>query len=384
MKIAHVTCVFPPYRGGIGTDAFELSKAQALAGHEVTVFVPRYNNRSDFLKPEKVTIISMRPWLKFGNAALVPQIFFLVKNFDVVHLHLPFLGAAGFVALRRFFSKKIRLVVRYHMDLRANGWKKIIFSFFSHVIHPLVMRVADAVLVSSFDYAKHSDISGYFIKHPKRFFEIGFGVDEKRFFPASKNPTFWSRFGVGPLDTVILFVGGLDSAHAFKGLSVLLAALSLVRRSVRAHLVVIGQGGDMENLYKTKAQEVGVRHVTHFAGTVSEQELPKYYQQCDLLVLPSISGSEAYGIVFLEAFACAKPAIASNLPGVRTVVKDGRFGLLAEPGDAVDVAEKIIAILENPEMSHRFGTVAAEWVRENAVWQKVSEQVKKVYENCSH
>ena len=82
-------------------------------------------------------------------------------------------------------------------------------------------------------------------------------------------------------------------------------------------------------------------------GKVPENDLDKFYSGLDVFVLPSINSLEAFGMVQLEAMFCGVPVIASDLPGVRTIVQNTKMGLICKKKDHVDLSKKIIKILKN-------------------------------------
>jgi glycosyltransferase involved in cell wall biosynthesis len=84
-------------------------------------------------------------------------------------------------------------------------------------------------------------------------------------------------------------------------------------------------------------------------------------------------------MVLIEAMACGKPVIASNLPGVRTVVSDGEDGLLVTPGDMTDLAEKIHILLDSPQRRKTMGERGRMKVEEKYTWPKVVERLERVY-----
>src|SRR5438093_13296696 len=100
---------------------------------------------------------------------------------------------------------------------------------------------------------------------------------------------------------------------------------------------------------KRFANSMGVADRVRFLGRVSEENLPKVYAACDVFVLPSVSRLEAFGIVALEAMSTGKPVIVADIPGVREIIEDGRDGLLADPVNPRDLAEKIRRLLSDPE-----------------------------------
>ena len=88
---------------------------------------------------------------------------------------------------------------------------------------------------------------------------------------------------------------------------------------------------------------------------------------------------EAFGLVLVEAMATGKPVIASNLPGVRTVVNNGKDGFLVEPKNVEDLTLKIQYLLENEEVRKKFGREGREKVEEKYLWEKIGEKLESVY-----
>ena len=91
MKVAEIICAFPPYKGGMGKVALENFKILKEGGYETTVFTPSYSIKRGFSGGGS-SIKRLFPLLRYGNAAVLPQLFFKLKNFDIVHLHYPFFG----------------------------------------------------------------------------------------------------------------------------------------------------------------------------------------------------------------------------------------------------------------------------------------------------
>ncbi|MFA5133795.1 MAG: glycosyltransferase [Patescibacteria group bacterium] len=379
MKIAEVVCTFPPYRGGIGNSVFELSKYLAMNGADVTVFTPNYQNIvSEYNEGFKVRRIE--PVFQFGNAAIIPQLFGKLKAYGVIHLHLPFLGGTLPALFYLFFHPKKKLVLTYHMDLIGTGIKGLVFFLYKKIILPLALSRANTIVVSSFDYAENSDIGAYFKKHKKKFSEIPFGVDTARFFSKAKDKNLLEKYFITPKDKIILFVGGLDAAHYFKGLDILLRALKHIADSGNENfkLIVIGEG-ELKHDYQNMAESFNIARNVIFAGGVSNAELCDYYNLADVFVLPSINKGEAFGLVLLEAGACAKPVIASNLAGVRTLILENETGYLAEPGNPIDLAEKIKTVILNDDLARKMGENNRKRIEDNYKWERVVEKVQGAY-----
>lgn len=379
MKIAQIVCTFPPYRGGIGNSVYNISESLADLGHEVTVFTPNYNYKieDEFNRHEsKFTVLRLNPLYKQGNAALVPQLVWKLKGFDIIHLHYPFYGALKPVLLIKLLSgRKMKLIMHYHMDSRAQGLKGAVFYLYNILFLPLLARAAKIITCASLDHVKHSDLGKYCKAKPDKFRQILFGVNLEQFV------TYHDNKNKRRQNKIILFVGGLDKAHYFKGLENLFKALAIIVKDKKlnsAILKIVGRG-DLLVYYKNCALNLGLGENIKFYENVDNSKLVDFYNYSDCLVLPSINKAEAFGLVLLEAMACSTPVVASNLPGVRSVFKNGREGLLVKPGDVNDLANKIKTILNDKKLAQRMGQAGRELVESKYTWDKVGKRLDSIY-----
>jgi glycosyltransferase involved in cell wall biosynthesis len=373
MRIAQITPVYPPYHGGIGAVAFEYTERLRERGHQVEVLTPEYKAEEN--DPKHVHRI--KPIFKFGNAALVPEIKARLDNYDLVHLHYPFFGGADFVSHWKAMSR-VPLVTTYHMDVKGRGLKSLIFKTYGSFVRSGVLKASDKILVSSLDYIKHSQVKWFYRHHQERFMEMPFGVDAKRFSPGS-GESLRSRLNIPEDASVIIFVGGLDKAHYFKGVSVLLKALP----PTTYHLIIVGQG-ELKNKYESQARDLGIADQVHFVGGVESEELPEYYRAADIHVLPATDRSEAFGIVTLEAAASGLPSVVSNLFGVRSVIEPEKTGLLVRPGSVSSLQRKLKRLIEEKSMRQEMGQAARQRVEEKYDREKIIDQLEKVYENLHY
>lgn len=373
MKIAHIICTFPPYQGGMGNSVACFAMESVKLQHQVTVITPHYGQVADAVSEWRgLRVLRLKPWLAIGRAAILPNIFKYLPDFDVVHLHYPFYGTAELVALAKLkMGRKLKLVVHYHMDTTARGLKGLIFSFFNFFGLPIILRLADEITCASLDYIKHSNVGRYYLRHRQKFTQVPFGVDLQKFKPKD--------IGQPKVSANILFVGSLDRAHYFKGVDNLIKAFAqLSPRLPQARLTIVGQG-DLAPAYKYLAQTHNIADQVKFIHNADDQTLIACYQDSDLLVLPSVNQSEAFGLVLLEAMACGKPVVASNLPGVRSVFKNGKQGFAVRPDDVGDLAEKIAMILTNEELKKRLGGAARALAEKRYSWQQAGQKLNEVY-----
>jgi glycosyltransferase involved in cell wall biosynthesis len=354
----------------MGNSVFQFARILAERNNDVAVFTPNYSGLAREEKSkEGFKIIRLTPWLKYGNGAFLPQLLWKLKGFDIIHLHYPFFGGAEAVWLAKIlYGAEFKLVVHYHMDAVIRSLPQKIFSWPSRLIRDSLFKKAEAVTCASLDYIKHSEVNYLYEKYKNKFYEVPFGADIDKFRPADKPEAE---------EKIILFVGGLDKAHYFKGVEILIKAFSKLKNS-GCRLLIIGRG-ELREKYEKQAEELGVSKIEFISDVASDSELAGYYQKADVFVLPSINKSEAFGMVLLEAMACGAPVIASDLPGVRDVFKNGVHGLLAEPGNADDLKNKIELMLSDNEKRREMGRAGRKLVLEKYNWKKAGERMEEVY-----
>jgi phosphatidylinositol alpha-1,6-mannosyltransferase len=126
---------------------------------------------------------------------------------------------------------------------------------------------------------------------------------------------------------------------------------------------------------------VGVSDRVIFAGPVADEELPAYYNACDVFVMPSRQfegreGVEGFGIVFLEASACAKPVIGGRSGGVNEAITDGVSGLLVDPLDVKALADAVVGLLLDPDRTRRLGMQGRKRVEQEFDWRIQAEKLR--------
>jgi glycosyltransferase involved in cell wall biosynthesis len=364
MKVALVTPVYPPYRGGMGAVAAQDARDLKARGFEVAVYTPDYGRDKN---PEAIYVHSP---FKIGNAALLPALFKRLGRVNLVHLHYPFYGAEIFVWLWSVLKRR-PYVMTYHMRPHAPDWRQIIFTLHRWLIEPWIIRRASAIFVSSLDYAQAVGL-----RH-RHLIERPFSVDGQKFSPGLA-PQVRDRYHLPASACVFVFVGGLDQAHVFKGVDVLLRAAATLPPTPAWRLLIVGEG-DLRSSYEGLARELGIADKVIFTGAVSEGDLPTVYQAADVHVLPSVSASEAFGLVTLEAAASGLPSIVSDLPGVRTLVVPGQTGSWVTSGDLAGLAAALRLLLDDPELRKRQGLQARQRISQDFHEDKLAECLVEVY-----
>ena len=140
----------------------------------------------------------------------------------------------------------------------------------------------------------------------------------------------------------------------------------------------------MRKNYIRLAADLGVSSSVVFDDEVGEADLPAVFNLADLVVLPSVDRSEAFGIVLIEAMASGVPVLASNLPGVRSVVEEGRNGLTFRVKDRTDLSDKMALLVTNTELRVRMAaearTIAVSRYNQDVVWAEVEQTMKSAFD----
>ncbi len=354
----------PPEGGGMGRVADIEARFLNERGMEAWLMAPETGKPLD--GPEYV---SRMPAIKLGNAARILALDKIVTGADVVHLHYPFYGTAGRVAALKRSGVIKRLVVTLHMDAASSGVRGLIFDLHRKWFQSGILQSADALLVSSRDYAQHSsykDLSG-----DERMMELPFGVDSDVFSPGDGNR---QAFGIPEGARVVGTVSVMDAAHPFKGVDLLIKALADLPQD--AHLLLVGDG-DRRAAFEKMAHDLGVGDRTHFAGRLSSEQLVVALRTMDVFAFPSTSRAEAFGLAMLEAMACGVPVVCSDLPGVRIVAQG--TGKTFAVNDLSDMSGAITSLLKDENARCNFGHAARAKAMQYS-WKNHMDKLVETYE----
>ncbi|HEM60809.1 MAG TPA: glycosyltransferase family 1 protein, partial [Chloroflexi bacterium] len=242
----------------------------------------------------------------------------------------------------------------------------VIYKYGRRVFQPFFDKLHGKIAVSE---AARDTVARYF---GGEFVIIPNGIDVERFAGEHVRPL--EQYLDGRPN--ILFVGRLDPRKGFKHL---LRAFPYIKKEFpRARLLVVGAYNKEEVadhlLYAREQHITGVK----FVGRVSDDDLPRYYRTCDVFCAPS-TGFESFGIVLLEAMAAGKPTVASDIPGYRDLLADGKEGFLTEPKNERALAEAVVRILRNEGLQRAMGREGQAKARLYS-WRQVTLRVLEFYE----
>ncbi|MDO8885924.1 glycosyltransferase, partial [Candidatus Oleimmundimicrobium sp.] len=151
-------------------------------------------------------------------------------------------------------------------------------------------------------------------------------------------------------------------------------------KAVDGQLLLVGEG-PLKNDLKKLATDLGIEDRVHFVGKVVDDDLPAYYHACDVFTLPSVARSEAFGLVQLEAHACGKPVVSTNLTtGVPYANLDGVTGIIVPPCSTEALSGAINKLLNDENLRNKYGTNGKRRVNEEFTKELMAKRVLEIYE----
>ena len=166
-----------------------------------------------------------------------------------------------------------------------------------------------------------------------------------------------------------------------KGIKYLIMAMKYITKEFSDTKLIIGGTGPNKEYLETLTKKLGLNDKVIFTGYIKNSELPFYYASSDIFVLSSIvtrkGDTEGLGIVLLEAMASGVPVIGSNVGGIRDIIENNKNGFLTEPKNPEDIADKIIKLLEDEEIRHKFSMEGLKKIDEIFLWEVVTNMFSK-------
>ncbi len=350
MKILTVLTYYHPHYSGLTIFAERLADALARRGHEVTVLTSQFDPALPRLEIKGgVTVVRVPPLMRISKGLIMPSMPFmawkLVRQADVVSLHIPQLDASYLAWIARLMRKPV--ILTYHCDLQLpSGIIHAIANQASHLANFFAAWGSSSIVGTSQDYADHSR----FLKsHVDKVSVISPPVE---LVPANEQDVvaFRQKFNIKAGERIIGMAARLATE---KGVEYLVHAMPAILgkiSNVRVLFVGTYQNVVGEEKYAERIMPLieGLKDHWTFLGNLSSVEMSAFFRVCDVLVVPSVNSTEAFGLVQIEAMISGTPVVASDLPGVRQPVSRHGMGKVSEVGDAKSVANAIVDVLIEP------------------------------------
>ena len=361
VSVLHIGKYYPPHPGGIETQLKNLVVHQSSKMPvEVVVANDGVTTRTERLDGAEVTKVAC-----FGKIASLPLCPSLPWNLSgrtasIVHLHVPNPWAAQAYLMS---GHKGKLVISHHADTLGRRYLR-------KLVDPFVLRAmrrAAAIIVIS---QRYLDSSAELTEFRSKCHFIPYGIDAGAFQVDAAQEVGAIQAKYGP--RLIVAVGRLVP---YKGFDYLLQSM----QSVEATLLVIGTGPEREQL-EALVEKLGLGGKVHLLGHV--ENLVPYYKASQMLVLPSVTRAESFGIVQIEAMAAGIPVVNTLIDsGVPEVSLHGVTGITVPPRNAKALAEAMQRLLDNPELRTKYGRAAAVRANEEFSAQRMAERTFEVYQS---
>lgn len=164
-----------------------------------------------------------------------------------------------------------------------------------------------------------------------------------------------------------------------KRLDLLIDAIFQLKREMEIKLIIIGNGPERENLQKYISKS-GLEKIVEMPGFIVRDELPNYYRECDLFVLPSVN--EGFGLTLAEAMLNRRPVIGADSGGIPDLIEEGRTGLLFPEGDSGKLAEAMRRILKDDRFAQQIAENGFQYVKGNLSSERIGEKMFAVYKDA--
>ncbi|HEY9854951.1 MAG TPA: glycosyltransferase family 4 protein [Stenomitos sp.] len=380
--------------GGIGTYTGNLARGLRGLGHEVQVLLPAAEGGTDDAAVTPLVLpryrlpafnrywgvtMGMLPWAVAAARAL--KRLHAERPFDVVEVPEWMAGALlldtpGLPPVIARLHTHLALVRRLN-DLPMTLDARMAAFLEARALARAAMRLANSRALAD------TLASDYAI--PRTGIEVlPLGVDLERFVPSSA-PELKESLGI-PADHVLgLFAGRIERR---KGIDTLVSAFQVAARQVPSlHLAIAGAdtrtaegGASLRGTLESELRRAGLADRVHWLGARPHGELPRLYAGSDFLVAPS--RLEPFGLVYLEAMACARSVIGCRSGGVPEIVQEGRHGFLVRPEDPHDLARMLVRLASDDALRRRMGLQAREHVAASFENRAIARRTVECYQRA--
>lgn len=346
MKILFVVPHYYPMIGGVENYVQTLANGLKKK-HEIVVVTS--GSRAEITTHQGVKIYRLPYRLKLSNTPIGIMWYFRLRRIvrherpDLINAHSPVPYMADIARLAR---RGTPFVTTYHSGSMVKGGGGLIdgiLRMYERRLLPRLFNGSRAVVAIDQPFARRhaTDTSKVTYIPP--------GIDTELFAPRPTKKT-----------VDVTFVGRIERTSEWKGLDVLLKAVAY---DSQAYVQIIGDGNAIGQ-YRQLAKKLGIEKNVTFTGALRGEALADAYRRSRLVVLPSKTESESFGMVLAEAQACGVAVIGSKIGGIPKVIADGKTGLLVPPSQPKALAEAITYLLKEREQRKAYGDAGVRHARE--------------------
>jgi glycosyltransferase involved in cell wall biosynthesis len=413
VNICFITYRFPPdVTGGGEISNYVLIKNLAHLNHKIVVLTRKLANLKPLKQRNNVEVqrIIPSPFPATGyplepySLILAKRIISCIKHKDVELIHvLDFRTTPGAIIAAKILRKPILVTIRNYwpicprltMFIPDQGecaecapssiircldkWKTGLHHYIFMVLRRFFLKKANKIICVS-KYVRNILFQTFKINKSK--LTTLYNIPEYHLFEIASTSqiNLRQKYGLSEEDFIVGYVGRITFE---KGIEYLIKAfVDVVKITDRIKLVIAGDGNKKTELQEL-VKELKLNKYVIFAGFIAHEDISSFYGLCDVIVLPSI-WNEPLSRVLLESFYFNKPLIATRTGGTPEIVKDGENGLLVEPKNSDQIADKILFLYQNPKIHRRIQENAKDYSNRYLNSTELTKQFIKMYKSLLH
>ncbi len=361
MRVLHLGKYYPPYRGGIEQFLGDLLPALRREGIEPAALVHAHAGAEKTPNPFPVWRAPTYGRLLYApiSPAFPAWLGAMIQDFrpELLHLHLPNVSACWTLAVPA--ARRLPWIVHWHADVvpsRLDSRLRLAYRAYRPLEQTLLSQ-ARRIIATSPPYCRVSPALKPWLEKTE---VVPLGLNPDRLSLPDPETILWAERAWGEGGCLRLLC--LGRLTYYKGHGVLLEALAQVK-GVR---LLCAGGGELAAGLAAQIRRLNLAPQVVLLGEVSDPCRNALLATCEVLVLPSLERTEAFGLVLLEAMAYAKPVIATQVEGsgMGWVVEEGRTGWLVPPGNPAALARRIEFVQQYPNLRRQAGEMGRQQVWE--------------------
>ncbi|MBI2079561.1 glycosyltransferase family 4 protein [Candidatus Micrarchaeota archaeon] len=378
MDILMLNPLFYPYMGGTEKHILEVGK-RLTKKYNITVLTAQIERTKRTEVIDEIKVVRTPSYLLKKTphplpppaplmTKLVQDLKRLIPENDIVHIHNRFAYNAREGKIVKKAGKKLLLTLHNSRTSGIDPITDFFGGFYDDFFASDLMMLCDGIASVS----KNTLSASLPEEYKRKTTVIYNGVDERIFRPLKKSSKWREYFEDNGLVRRIIFTNARLIQQ--KGIRYLIEAM----QGVDADLVVFGRG-PLKDTLELQARRLGIN--AHFiSDRLDDRELAELYNAIDIFVLPSLY--EPFGVALVEAMACGKPVIGTNVGGIPEVIRNRRNGLIVDAKSPDSTARAIVDCLENEKVCRSLGENARKTVLKRFTWDLVAKRMDRFYNDC--
>lgn len=380
MKVLHIGKYFPPRYGGIETFMSQLMEEQAIQGLDVAALVHADNLQSDSGEYtwQGCRVFEVKSYGQLVFAPVAPgypyRLIKALRSFkpDILHIHMPNLSVFWLLVFKRFFALQAKIVIHWHADVLGSSPTKPVK--FLYPVYKLfetrLLKSADKIIATSPPYLETSKPLKQFMH---RCSVVPLGIKLSGFNDTHPKTQTTAALKMCMVGRLVYYKGHYQVLAAIK---------QLVLKGSNVSLDIIGDGELREQL-QNQCVSLGLGERVRWHGGVSEADKVDLLTKMDLLLLPSLERTEAFGVVLLEAATYKLPVLVSDVEGsgMSYVVSHDDNGVICPAGNVDELVNALLKLQNNSYKLKEMGRRNYERLIAMFNIKKVAGSITSLYRN---